>query len=150
MNLDDPAADVPGLRIPGNVIADFKAFSHLTLPNAHLRYPVQQIAALACKYSGVRGAIRKRWSIRHAVRCPLGSNFDHDLVSPQERQRPRRVVESVGRRRERLQILGAQINLQLVSVTLKAVLPRHAGTADHSETFSFDFLKLDRRVLGLR
>ena len=46
MNLDNPAADMSGLGIPGNVIADFESFSHLILPNAQLRYPVQQIAAL--------------------------------------------------------------------------------------------------------
>jgi hypothetical protein len=45
MNLDNPAADMSGLGILGDVIADFEAFSHLILPNAQLRYPVQHIAA---------------------------------------------------------------------------------------------------------
>jgi hypothetical protein len=40
MNLDNPAADVSGLGIPGNVIADFESFSHLILFNAQLRYLV--------------------------------------------------------------------------------------------------------------
>src|ERR1022692_199823 len=31
MDLDNPAADVSGLGIPGNVIADFESFSHLIL-----------------------------------------------------------------------------------------------------------------------
>jgi hypothetical protein len=30
--------------IPGDVIADFEPVAHRTLPNAHWRYPVQQIA----------------------------------------------------------------------------------------------------------
>jgi hypothetical protein len=46
MDLDNPAADMSGLGIPGNVIVDFESFSHLIFPNAQLRYPVQQIAAL--------------------------------------------------------------------------------------------------------
>ena len=31
MDLDNPAADVSGLGIPGDVIADFEVFSHLIL-----------------------------------------------------------------------------------------------------------------------
>jgi pullulanase/glycogen debranching enzyme len=58
MNLDNPPADVSGLGIPGNVIADYESFSHLILPNAQLRYPVRQIAeakALAVRLSGEPG-----------------------------------------------------------------------------------------------
>jgi hypothetical protein len=32
MDLDNPAADMPGLGIPGDVIADFESFSHLIHP----------------------------------------------------------------------------------------------------------------------
>src|SRR5262249_60189204 len=32
MDLDDPAADMPGLGIPGDVIADSESFAHLILP----------------------------------------------------------------------------------------------------------------------
>jgi hypothetical protein len=39
MDLDNPAADVPGLGIPGDVIADFEGFSHRFLPNAQWRKP---------------------------------------------------------------------------------------------------------------
>ena len=46
MDIDNPAADMPGLGIPGDVVADFESLSHLNLPNAQSRFPVQQIAAL--------------------------------------------------------------------------------------------------------
>ena len=52
MDLDDPAADMPGLRIPSNVITDLEAFLHLILPNAPLRERVQHAAmrpARPCK-----------------------------------------------------------------------------------------------------
>ena len=41
MDLDNPAADVPGLRIPSGVIALFETFSHLILANAQRCKPVQ-------------------------------------------------------------------------------------------------------------
>jgi hypothetical protein len=35
MDLDDPASDVPGFGIPGDVIALFEAFCHLRLTRKH-------------------------------------------------------------------------------------------------------------------
>jgi hypothetical protein len=63
MDLDNPAADMPGLGIPGDVIADFEAFSHLILPNL-LRYPVQQIAALTEGRAEFVITFQKEWTIR--------------------------------------------------------------------------------------
>jgi hypothetical protein len=37
MDLDNPAADVSGFGIPGDVIADLEPFAHRNLPNAHWR-----------------------------------------------------------------------------------------------------------------
>jgi hypothetical protein len=41
MDFDNPAADVPGLGIPSDVIALFETFSHLILANAQRSKPVQ-------------------------------------------------------------------------------------------------------------
>lgn len=41
VDLDNPATDMSGLGIPGDVIADFEAFSHLFLPNAQRREAIQ-------------------------------------------------------------------------------------------------------------
>jgi hypothetical protein len=41
MDLDNPAADMSGLGIPGNVIADFEAFPHIIPLRANGANPVQ-------------------------------------------------------------------------------------------------------------
>ena len=41
MDLDNPAADVPGLGVPSDVIALFEPFFHLILANAQRCKPVQ-------------------------------------------------------------------------------------------------------------
>jgi hypothetical protein len=47
MDLDNPAADMPGLGIPGDVVADFESLSHLILPNAQSHKPVQHATITA-------------------------------------------------------------------------------------------------------
>lgn len=42
MDLDDCAADVSGLRIPGNAVADFEVCFHFILSNAFWRHPVHK------------------------------------------------------------------------------------------------------------
>src|ERR1019366_6369990 len=68
MDLDNPAADMSGLGIPGNVIADFEAFCHLILPNAQWRKPVQHAAITAHGHASLAVTVaRSRQPVRRGV-----------------------------------------------------------------------------------
>ena len=54
MDFDNPAADMSGLGIPGNVIADFEAVCHLILFNGRRRKSVQDAAVAAASTRRLR------------------------------------------------------------------------------------------------
>src|SRR5581483_11536262 len=53
MDLDNPAADVPGLGIPRDVIALFEAFCHLALTRKHAGCSVAGQRGLGCRASAI-------------------------------------------------------------------------------------------------